>query len=241
MKPIEFFFVTVLLLVTSCSANHSMESPSGENAANAVDSITPEKTIGWELMNASVLKVCLDCHAGRKAPTLATLAQVTAHMTKVWSTVSTGSMPPARAGYAPLSKCQSALLKKWMDLGMPQDSTVLVGSIADCPQGQAKLTPIAEMPLNYETLSTRILQNRCNKCHNTSDTSDASLILFSPYSTIAEDTSYVTSPAAESKMVLSLRSTDLEKRMPPPEDGDALSEDEIQFVERWIEAGKPQF
>jgi len=198
--------------------------------------------ITWNLMQTSVLNTCLQCHSGSKPPQLSSYSDMVRHIDKVWTEASSGAMPPPSSGLSRLSVCRTAILRKWIDLGAPENSNVMVSSLPECPTtGEGGDLPISQMPLNYQTLKAKILEPRCLYCHNAGDTTDAGAILFSPYSQLMQGARRWSSPAKESKVVRLLRTTNLEDRMPPPEDGEGLHEDEIQFIERWIDAGKPEY
>jgi mono/diheme cytochrome c family protein len=99
--------------------------------------------------------------------------------------------------------------------------------------------PVAEWELNYQTLQERIFEPHCTRCHSVGGR--AASVLFEPYETLIADThKRWEAPAATSKIVRTLTRQD-KFRMPPPSENDALSADELDFIERWIDAGKPQF
>lgn len=227
------------IFVSAC--NYHVNKNGDSNANQSLDTISGDQVIGWELMRSTVLKTCLDCHSGRQTPILSSYTSMVAALGKVWGEVQTRSMPPQSSGLLPLSVCKTAVLKKWIDLAAPETSKITVASVPECPQNQGPSIPIDRLPLNYQTLKNEILLPRCIHCHNASDTTDAGAILFSPYSELRLGERRWSIPAAQSKVVRLLRSTDVEERMPPPESGVALDEDEIQFIERWIDAGKPEF
>lgn len=156
------------------------------------------------------------------------------------------SMPPAKNGYSPLSDCRKALFDTWVQQGAPERTTVRVGDLAACrgaeggPQDDSDATPIEQMPLNYKTLVSKVLQPKCINCHNPdSEDFDAAEILFYPYSEIVNNSRLWAGPGKSSKIVRSLTRND-EDRMPPPQEGGPLTRQEVEFVIRWIDAGRPQ-
>lgn len=227
-----------LTLIVGC--NYRIDKTGDADQANSAGQIDPGVPIDWRLIQSKVLSSCMGCHSGRTSPYLGDYTSVSAHLTTIWSEVSTGSMPPPSSGLGPLSACPTAVLRRWIDLGAPQTSSVTVGELAECANQTAE-TPLAEMPLNYQTLENRILKPRCQSCHNPADNSDAGAILFSPYAELIKNPRRWRAPGATSKIVRLLRTEDVEDRMPPPKAGPALSEEEIKFVESWIDAGKPEF
>lgn len=108
----------------------------------------------------------------------------------------------------------------------------------EAPPPQKK---IEDAPVNYQTLRDYILEPHCSTCHSPDSPSPANSILFAPYQTLAGATpARWESPAESSRIIRTLTRTD-KFRMPPPTAGDGLSESEIDFVVKWIDAGKPEF
>jgi hypothetical protein len=235
-----FLCIIIFSFLLSCS--YHVDKTGGANQSQS-DAALGTQPISWRLMQTSVLKSCLQCHSGSKQPLLFSYSDMVQNISGVWAEVSSGTMPPPSSGISRLSTCRTAILRKWIDLGTPENSSVMVSSLPECPShgGDGGDLPINQMPLNYQTLRTKILEPRCLHCHNVNDTTDAGAILFSPYSQLMQGARKWSSPAKDSKVVHLSRTTNLDDRMPPPEDGDALQEDEIQFIERWIDAGKPEF
>lgn len=98
--------------------------------------------------------------------------------------------------------------------------------------------PVRDWPLNYQTLQSRILARYCTRCHHVGGKGQA--VLFEPYATlIADNHLRWEAPAATSKIIRALTRND-RHRMPPPGDGEALTQDEVDFIGRWIDAGKPE-
>lgn len=234
--------VILLYLICLCGCDYKiLKSPGSSNTSLASDTLPGDRTIDWSLMRDSVLTSCMSCHSGTKPPQLSSRALVVGSIDKIWNEASSGAMPPAESGSPKLSPCRIAVLKKWMEMGEPESSTVRVATVPECPQNSPRELPISQMPINYQTLLTRVLQPRCLGCHNPKDNTDAGVILFYPYQELMNGAHRWLAPATESKVIQLLTSSDPEKVMPPPESGSVLGQDYIQFVERWIDAGKPEF
>ena len=235
-----FCCTIIFSLLAGC--NYSiLKNPAAAGGGTQGD-LKATATIDYALMQTSVLSTCTNCHSGRQSPSLVGQGAVQQNINAVFGKVSAGLMPPADQGYARLSACQVAALKKWMDLGTPATSTVLVSTLPECQQATvappvAVPVPLLNQPLTYQTLLTQILQPRCLKCHNVNDLSDASAFLFFPYPEIQTDTRDWTAPGAASRVVRMLTRTD-EHRMPPPDDSEPLSAEQIQFVIQYLDAGK---
>lgn len=236
-----YFCIIIFSCLVGCNYSHIKGDPNGLNGAQGGD-ISPTAVVDWALIKTKVLNSCLDCHSGRTNPSLSQYVQVVQHQALVMSEVTSKAMPPANAGYRPLSACQLSVLRKWYDLGLPEFSRETVGAIAECKgngSDQPPLPPIETQPLTYETALTYILQPKCMKCHNPDDPTDASGLLFYPYQEIYRKRSMWKSPSERSKIIRSLTRLD-DERMPPPETGGPLNPEEIDFLRRWIDAGIPE-
>jgi hypothetical protein len=189
----------------------------------------------------------MDCHIGHTSPELGSLLAVRQNLTRILSEIKSNSMPPARNGYSPLSDCAKQILVTWANQNAPETTDILAGSLSACqnlpdaPSTGPGDKPISEMPLTYQTLVSRILQPKCLRCHNDkSEDIEAAGVLFYPYQEILNRPHLWETPGAESKIVHSLTNEDQDEIMPPPQDSGPLSQDEVEFVIRWIDAGKAQ-
>jgi len=215
--------------------------PTPPTNPNPIPSLSSQEAISYDLIKRYSLSTCTTCHsAGQKSPNLSTLADLQKNQSKVLHETDTDSMPPKKKGYAALTTCQKALLKKWADLGAPETSNSTVADVAECKtvaeQPPVAVTPILLMPLNYETLKTRILQQKCLSCH--AEGADQSDLPFFPYSAISTQSEW-SSPAEKSKVYEEI--INKEDGMPPPESAlPSLTDDEIEFVKKWIDAGRPE-
>jgi hypothetical protein len=200
-------------------------------------------TVDAAVVEESVLSTCVRCHSGNKPPNLASLAGIMSNIGKIQTEVNSNSMPPADAGYSPLTDCQKEILQEWVAEGMPAKSNKKVLELSHCQQTGPKNpveTPILEMPLNYQTLTAKILQPRCLHCHNPNSSDvDASAILLFPYAQLTKHKNLLGSDSANSQFFNLVSRAD-EERMPPPEDSSPLPAEELEFIKRWIAAGHPE-
>ncbi|MBV2168365.1 MAG: hypothetical protein KUL82_06625, partial [Bdellovibrio sp.] len=158
-----------------CGCNYNVvKDPNALGGQNGKQSapISESALIDWNLMKSSVLSSCMSCHVGHSAPELGSLSSTQQNLNTVRTEIHANTMPPAKNGYAPLSDCRKAILDSWIQQGAPETSTTRVGDLAACkgvadnPQESPENTPIEQMPLNYQTLMTKILQPKCLKCHS---------------------------------------------------------------------------
>lgn len=241
------FSITICSAIFLLSCNYNIiKNPQALGGSNNSQTLPPNESanLGWDLIKNSALTTCMSCHVGHTSPELGSLGSVQQNLNKILTEVHSNSMPPAKNGYAPLSDCNKAILEVWIQQGAPPTSSTKVGDLPACKTTTGKPsednnTPLAEMPLTYQTLMTKILQPKCLKCHNPdSEDVDAAGILFFPFSEITKRNRLWAPPGRDSKIIKVLSRSD-ETRMPPPEDGAPLSAQEIEFITRWIDAGKP--
>lgn len=231
-----FYIITCsFLFLASCNYSYLKSRPSSPNT-----NLDVSQKISADFVMSTVVGSCLACHSGMVAPDISTLSGLRANFNKVLPAILNDVMPPTSKGYQPLNLCFKAVLKEWDRLGLPETTALTIGDLPECSQFTAAKN-ILDMPLTYETFLTEILQKKCLSCHNIQGTdTEAAGILFAPFSEIESQPRRWMAPGATNKVVKLLRETDEEKRMPPPEAGPRLSDDEILFVERWIDHGKPQ-
>lgn len=234
--------IFILLFLTNCNYKTQKIDP---NADRGNGSLSAETLITDDLVMNYSLRTCLNCHAGSKPPTLDTASTVKANIDKVIQDLEKDSMPPISAGYSSLTACQKDLVKAWAN-----NSARTIGEIASCKNTGVgtnpvlPILPIELMPLNFETLKTKILLPKCVVCHNPDgDDWEAALIPFTSYSEIAsgEFAKYWTAPAASSRVIEDIVDIGAGVSMPPVDSGlKPLSVQEIDFISRWIDAGKPE-
>jgi uncharacterized membrane protein len=239
-----FYFIPIfsVLFLGSCTY-HELKNA---GAASGSDAFGAQSTVNADLIQQSVLNTCLHCHAGNTPPSLGSIDDIRANIGRVQIEVNSNQMPPSGSGYPTLSDCQKAILQEWVSEGMPATSDKKIVKLSACQQGvppsptPTPSTPILDMPVNYQTLNSEILQPRCVHCHSSgSGDPDASLILLVPYSAITGHGTLLGADSAHSRFVTLVTRTD-DSRMPPPEDSDPLSADQQEFIRRWIDAGHPE-
>jgi cytochrome c553 len=228
--------------------NYASPNQTDEKPKNGDVVQSPTASIEAKVVSESVLNTCSSCHAGKKNPNLSSLDLVKINISKVVTEVESNAMPPTTAGYAPLTNCQKAILRRWWEMGMPEVSDERVSSLAACANantpGEGSQPPpsgsMANEPLVYDTFLKRIVQPKCIVCHNPKERSQAAQILFYPYSEILNQKQRFQPPGASSKIVHDVTRTD-DERMPPPESKiPPLTQEEVDWLIRWIDAGIPE-
>lgn len=124
------FFIIIFSLITGCNyrVNKQSNQP-GNETFKTPPATTP---IDAALVKNYALSTCFDCHSGRKQPTLNSLDAIRSNIDSISTEVTLDSMPPQRDGYLPLSDCQKAVLERWIELGMPDQSTVTMDELPAC-------------------------------------------------------------------------------------------------------------
>ncbi len=230
----------ILLCLLFVGCNYS-KSKSIASIGSGNGSLSGTTVIDFALIKSYSLSTCLNCHSGSQAPDISTAAGASASIVRILARVDVDTMPPASGGYQMLNACQKALLHKWSDLGTPTTSTTTVASIPECAGAggiggtPAPVIPISQMPLNYDTILTKILQPKCITCHSATGTMPD--IQFFPYTTLMLKSSKWSAPGTSSTVY----QVSKQKSMPPASSGlSALTTEELTVLTKWIDAGKPE-
>lgn len=243
----KFFLLVLSVWMWGCGGAMSVEPAGRGGQGTQATPVAPDTKLDWEFIRQTVIPVCLQCHSGTQSPTLNEYGKVVARLDDVQTEVSGGTMPPPEDGYSPLDACQQASLRQWAANGAPQTSDFLVAQLPECasaapsPTDPPTSTPPPSTPpaLTYDNLVKNILQPYCISCHNANGSGDAKLILFYPYSEFEKGIRRWKAPGNTSKIVKIVTKTG-SGRMPPLSTGNGLSNDEVDFIVRWIDAGYPK-
>jgi hypothetical protein len=240
---LEIIFVSLFL--TNCNYKNLKIDPQANSGANT--NLSAEALITDELIMSYSLQSCQKCHAGAKQPTLDSVANVKANITKVLSEVTSGDMPPPEEP-TKLTDCQKALVKNWAE-----GTSKVVSEVVECKSVASPVVvptlpiiPIELMPLNFQTLKTKIIEPKCLHCHNPKGEDwEAALVSFETYAdlTSGEYAKYWKAPAADSKVFeeITYNHETEDDGMPPKDSKTArVTKEETDFIVRWIDAGKPE-
>jgi len=247
-KKVNLFLSVGMLILagTACNYNTQKQNPAGP-AGQAT--LSDDALISYETVANYSMSTCKNCHAGVSQPTLDSVDLLRSNISKVMTATEGNKMPPAEKGYSSLSDCQKSIMKKWVDLGMPESSSMKVSELPECKTigsvTPPPIIPIELMPLNYETLNTRILQKKCLSCHTDDSDSDAKDYPFYPYQALVDEgmSGYEwRPPAIKSKVYRDITASDDDDDLMPPLDSgqSRLNQNEIDFIVRWIDAGRPE-
>lgn len=248
-------FLLAMVSLSSCSVYFSpqrqLETLRDNNDSNKP--LSQESTLDYETITTLSLSSCLKCHSGSKVPDLSTRENLIANMKSVLASVRDDRMP--KGNNPKLNDCQKDALTAWADLGAPERTEQQISSVASCSEigsGNATTTtsttttttlpppPLDQMPLDYKTVTDRILRPKCMSCHNPDSTSDAVDTLLFPYDEITAQRSLLGTSSANSKIFKKVTATD--DTLMPPADSDYahLTDEELTFLQRWLDAGHPE-
>lgn len=137
MKGFRLLLVTYVFCAMGCRIQNSsngleLELKAPSTGAGDENFDFSRGTIGLEDLKKSALVTCLKCHSRQQAPDLNTLTDWRENQEAVLSEIESGYMPPRDEGFSQLSSCEVALIKKWFDLGAPENSDVPFVSIDEC-------------------------------------------------------------------------------------------------------------
>ena len=239
MRGFYFIIIFSSILLGACSY-HELK---GSQTKSMQQTFNDTQMVDATTVQQSVLFACARCHSGTNQPYLGTTADIERNITKVQKEVTSNAMPPSDSGYTPLSNCQKDISAKWIADGFPINSSVKVLDLPSCAADNSTPPanlPILSMPLNYQTLTTEILQPKCLHCHNSNSSDpDASKILLYPFDKMVAHKNLLGPDSAHSKLYRIVSRTD-DERMPPPEDSVPLSADQQEFIKRWLDKGHPE-
>lgn len=238
---ISCVFLTLLLL-SGCS----YLSPSDPMSTGSV--LTPQQKaqLSFESVQKTVFQQsCTSCHGSAGGINLESYESIKNNIVAIERSVfKTKTMPKGNS----LSADQMAVLKAWIEMGTPEKPGQGSQSPTPTPDATSTPEPTPEptatptpepLKASFESIKQNILTNRCIYCHSGSgqakhiplDTVDA--LVNSPREIV------IPGNADESGLVLAVERDD-EKRMPPPQVGKQLSEEEKQVIREWIDNGANQ-
>lgn len=230
--------VVALLVLSSCS----YLGPSDPTLTSAPE-LTPQQKaqLSYESVQQSVfVQSCTSCHGSLGGINLETYENVKRNLSAIQRSVfETKTMPKGQS----LSREQLATLKAWIDLGAPekagQGNPTPTPDPTATPEPTPEPTPSATpeaLKATFESIKQNILTTKCIYCHSGSgqakhipiDSVDA--LINSPRELV------IPGNADESGLVLAIERED-DKRMPPPNVGKVLSDEQKEVIREWITNG----
>ncbi len=239
MDEIKNLFLLILAGASVVSCGYF--GPSSPTLTQSV--LTPQQkaSLSYETVRTAVFtQSCTGCHGSLGGVNLESYDSVIQNLALVERAVfQTKTMPK---GFS-LTRDQEAILKAWIEMGAPEKPGQ--GTPAPTPDPTATPEPTPEptptpvpepLKATFESIKQNVLTNKCIYCHSGSgqakhipiDTVDA--LVNSPREIV------IPGNADESGLVLAIERDD-DKRMPPPNVGKSLSDDEKQVIREWINNG----
>lgn len=167
-----FCFIIICSLIAGCNSN--VQKGTINDASNAASAVNPgnQEMVTAKLVQEQVLNSCASCHSGRTAPLLNSISGIRSQISAIWADVSGGFMPPQDQGYPALTSCKQEILKKWIDMGTPDQTQIRVGDLVSCASSATNPTPT---PTPSKILITSaLIQNpvlvSCARCHSSMST-----------------------------------------------------------------------
>ena len=198
-----------------------------------------DSIVSFEVVQQTSLRTCLECHTGG-SHSMSTPQKVLAQKTEILESIFTGQMPPKTSAYPQLNNCEKQILETWFDdQSANRSASLRVNQLSACGNVEAPKpipkTDFKTLPLTFENLKTEILAKKCYSCH----TSDSRGYEYKLENLEAiKDYELVMATPDESPLYNVLIPGRTDSFMPKPSSGRApLTEEEVDFVKRWIEAG----
>lgn len=198
-----------------------------------------EMDLNFETVKKIALANCMECHT-TGSNSLDTPEKLMEHQAKVLASVHERTMPPKSSGYKYLNECETKILETWIEDRLQNRSTVSkVKDIPACagakpPEAKPK-TDFATLELSFENLQKEILAPKCLSCHAT-DSPGYQYALDDLQR--MKDNELILATADESLLYQVTIPGRVKYFMPPKKSGlQALTDDERDYLKRWIEAG----
>ena len=90
-----------------------------------------EQFITTQTVLKTSLRTCVSCHKKQK-PILISDDDYKNHIEDILSEIQDKAMPPEDSNLPALTECEVAILNKWVDLNMPDQSETKIGSLTNC-------------------------------------------------------------------------------------------------------------
>lgn len=125
-----YFLVGCQIRNSSDGLELEMKAPPLSPQKNEFDFSTAK--ISFEDLKKSSLQTCMKCHSKSQEPNMNTLQDWRENQDSVLDEIETKSMPPEDEGFTSLNACEVALVKRWFELGAPENSDELFSSVEEC-------------------------------------------------------------------------------------------------------------
>ena len=188
---------------------------------------TDLSTLSYQTVHEKVFAPrCISCHGNSGGVNLESYASVRQNLGTIEKAALVNKTMPKSGS---LSSGEAALLSAWIKAGAPEYAPGPIPS------------PTPEEPLKpyFNSIKKKIIDRRCIVCHSAGGA--ASGVPFTSLKSMLDSPREIIIPKNpdESGLIIAVERTD-NKRMPPPENANPLSQDEISVLRKWIEDGAPE-
>lgn len=207
--------VLASLLIFFASCNYTIEKKKDNGFVTG--SINMEALSYGDVREHVFNPKCVSCHGNSGGISLADYESIKSNIDLIVETIDNGTMP--KLPTPPLSDEQKKILKQWIKLGMPEGAFI----------------PEVLEP-KFASIKKLIFGPKCISCHSVGGKAEkipletADDLINSPRELV------IPGNAEESGLYLSVFRDD-DKRMPPPEVANKLSDKEISIIVEWIQKG----
>lgn len=201
-------FAGAAALVISALSSCDYQRP---KMADDTEAVQVNRPVGFDEVNSKIFKPhCLQCHTSR-GPTLTDYVSAKAEGDEIRRAVLTDkSMPKS----APLPGELQALLKAWLDQGMPEQP----GDMPSQPETKEDSASGDQPAVKWADVGNSVFKRRCTQCHY--DGNQDGRMSFSNAQGVRDNVEDVLTMAIEGQM--------------PPEGQEPLSKSEKLLITRWV-------
>ena len=210
-------FSLIVLTLSGCRFYYEEKTPQDPLDYSKLTNISYQ-TVNKEIFQPK----CISCHGVSGGVNLESYAEVKKHLSAIERTVIVDKTMPKNGS---LSNGQRELLAAWIRAGAPEN-----------PEPEPTPEPLKPY---FTSIKAKIIDRRCIVCHSTGGA--ASGVPLGTLKEILDSPRELVLPGNpdESGLIIAVERTD-KKRMPPPENGNPLSQEEISVLRKWIENGAPE-
>jgi mono/diheme cytochrome c family protein len=227
-KKWNSIFATFISSLAISSCNYRVDKTAG--ATGPATGPNSKAQISYADVNRAVFQPrCISCHGSEGGVNLETYDSVRSQLSAIERAALRDKSMPKQGS---LSQNEIEILQAWISSGAP----LVIDKPSTGGGEQPAPTPLPSVEPKFDSIKSKIFSVRCISCHSAQGSAhNVSLetrddLVNSPRELV------IPGNPDESGLILSLERTD-DKRMPPPKTGGALSQDEIQVIRSWIQAG----
>ncbi len=225
---IIFGFLIFAVNFSSCRFYYKEKAPQGDTSTTL--SSDAKTKISYQMVREKIFAPkCISCHGDSGGINLESYASTKQNLSSIERTALIDKTMPKNG---PLSTSEANFLSSWISQGAPEN----IDAGAPTPEPQEPFKP------TFTSLKKKIFDIRCMSCHSgTAPEGDVSFesldaLRGSPRQPLEMEDE---GDPDTSGLVLAITRED-SKQMPPPDQGEKLSEEEILTIRQWIKEAAPE-